>query len=274
MDEVDEVMELLNASGRRRLSASITPRAAAIKTLVDKYESLLPRWQAAVLTAQAELETQGVDELPWANMKFSFSTDKSKTLGSTKYRDWESLDIAVGQPMFNYNLARYKYHIDLGGGGGTTWSGTVEKLAMPGLLFHHVTPTKDYIHDELVPWRHYIPVSTDLRDLKSKVDWAESHPDEARGIAESATQFMRHLGTPKGYEALLQKKFVEPIRRVIEAYKPVALTHPGMSWKKVLESLDDYDTIPVVECSGDGGRPERACRMLVEDDAVSSWRKY
>ena len=50
-------------------------------------------------------------------------------------------------------LAQYKYHINPGGGGGSTWSGTIVKLAMPGLLFHHyLTPTKDYFHDWLVPW--------------------------------------------------------------------------------------------------------------------------
>lgn len=47
-------------------------------------------------------------------------------------------------------------------------TGTVEKLAMPGLLFHHVSPTKDYIHDRLKPWKHYIPVRPDLKDLKAK----------------------------------------------------------------------------------------------------------
>ena len=41
-------------------------------------------------------------------------------------------------------LAHYKYQIDIGGGGGTTWTGTIQKMAMPGLLFHHITPTKDY----------------------------------------------------------------------------------------------------------------------------------
>jgi hypothetical protein len=97
------------------------------------------------------------------------------------------------------DLARYKYHIDLGGGGGTTWTGTIDKLAMPGLLFHHMTPTKDYFHDLLVPWRHYIPVSEDLSDLKSKYDWAESHPNEAKRIADASTQFMRELGTVEGF---------------------------------------------------------------------------
>ena len=40
-------------------------------------------------------------------------------------------------------LAAYRYQLDLGGAGGTTWTGTLEKLAMPGMLFHHETPAMD-----------------------------------------------------------------------------------------------------------------------------------
>lgn len=36
--------------------------------------------------------------------------------------------MARGDRMSRPELAKYKYHIDLGGGGGTTWTGTIEKL--------------------------------------------------------------------------------------------------------------------------------------------------
>jgi hypothetical protein len=50
---------------------------------------------------------------------------------------------------------------------------------MPGLLFHHITPTKDYIFDQIQPWVHYVPVREDLEDLMEKLEWAETHQDEA-----------------------------------------------------------------------------------------------
>jgi hypothetical protein len=53
-------------------------------------------------------------------------------------------------------------------GGGTTWSGTVTKLSMPGVLFHHETPTRDWYHEEMEPWKHHIPVNWDLTDLRAK----------------------------------------------------------------------------------------------------------
>ncbi|KAL7538284.1 hypothetical protein ACHAXR_008437 [Thalassiosira sp. AJA248-18] len=172
----------------------------------QQIDLLLPRWKGVALTADAELRAQGTASLPWANIKFSEYRDpnagKSPTVGSDRYASWEE--------------------VDLGGGGGTTWSGTVQKLAMPGLLFHHVTPTKDYIHDHLKAWKHYIPVSANLQDLKAKFDWAESHPVEAKRIADAGTEFMRQLGTPQGFGKVFDQTFADPLSRVIKAYQPVA----------------------------------------------------
>jgi len=79
----------------------------------------------------------------------------------------------------------------LGGGGVTTWFGTLDKLGMPGLLFHHETSAKDNFHDEILPWIHYIPINEDLSDLKEKFDWAEANSDEARRISEAGTEYVK-----------------------------------------------------------------------------------
>jgi len=229
----------------------------------------LPRWKGAALTAQAELDAGG--GLPWANIKMSTYRDekKSATVGSKKYELWESIGIAVGRSKSLPELAKYKYHIDLGGAGGTSWIGTIEKLAMPGLLFHHVTPTKDYIHDRMQPWKHYVPVSHDLRDLKKQFKWAESHPQQAKRIAERGTEFMRRLATPEGMDQLIREDFVEPLRRAIEAYRPVASVYPGVtSWRDVLEK--DNKVLPVYECAGFAA--DSGCRVIGGDD-VREWRR-
>lgn len=248
-------------------------RVTAITALTSIYDKLLPRWKAVTLSAQAELEA-GKTKLPWANMKFSsyLSAGKSSTVGSLRYAPWESVGLATGSGMPPSDLAKFKYHIDLGGGGGTTWSGTVEKLAMPGLLFHHVTPTKDYIHDRLVEWKHYVPVSADLKDLKNKFEWAESHPREAKRISDAGTEFMRDLGKPEGFGRMFQEEFVDPLRQVIEAYRPVRSVHPEMEgWKELLQSMgDDARILPVMECSG--LTPEKSC-SLVGGDVTLAWQR-
>jgi len=65
--------------------------------------------------------------------------------------------------MSSAGLAAYRYHVDLGGGGGTTWMGTLQKLAMPGLLFHHETVMRDFYFDDIRPMVHYVPVKAGAR---------------------------------------------------------------------------------------------------------------
>ena len=184
------------------------------------------------------------------------------TIGSEKYKTYDEFDIATGDYMSRFDLAKYKYHIDLGGGGGTTWTGTLEKLAMPGLLFHHVTPTKDYFHDRLVPWVHYVPVAPDLSDVKEKFDWAESHPEEAKGISDQATAFMQSLGTDEGFAQMFEEEFTEPIRRAMDAYSPVSVASPGKSWEDMLE---EGGMIPAMTCTGYSNNPA-SCRSTGDGD--------
>ena len=244
-------------------------KAAAVKSLKEQYKQLLPRWKAVVLTAEAEVQAEETarqagrsDEeiLPWANMKFSRFIKggiKSMTRGMEHYKEWEGIDFpATGEYIDLKHHMKHRYHIDLGGGGGTTWTGTIQKLAMPGMLFHHMTPTKDYIHDYMKPWRHYIPVSSDLGDLKRKFDWAESHPERSQQIAEEGTNLMRHLSSREGFKQMFNEVMTEPLRRIIEAYQPVSTTRDQTNWTNWRDALrkieGDNVMASVIECSGVG----------------------
>jgi len=249
-----------------------TSKEAAVEYLMseESYNTLLPRWKATVLTAEAEVSANKSDnEIPWANMKFSSYINrgsKTRTQGSKQYKKWEDIDMATGEYLGSEQLLHYKYHIDLGGGGGTTWSGTIIKLALPGLLFHHVTPAKDYIHDYMKSMVHYVPIKEDLSDLKEKFDWAESHPDEAKKIADEATKLMRYLTSEEGFREMYQQRFVDTLRQVIDAYQPLSTTHfptthaerlrtpnTSTSWKdvkKAIAQIEGEGTLrPVIECA-------------------------
>lgn len=100
-------------------------KAAAVHALRGMYKDLLPRWQAVVLTADAEAKAatepigaHGNHGLPWANMKFSsyvHGGSKTRTEGADHYKDWENIGFATGEYMRLAKLATYKYQIDLGG---------------------------------------------------------------------------------------------------------------------------------------------------------------
>jgi hypothetical protein len=118
-------------------------------------------------------------------------------------------------------LSRYKYHIDLGGAGGTTWTGTLEKLAMPGLLFHHETPAKDWYYDSLQAWHHYVPIRTDLSDLKKRYRWAEANQEEARAIAERGTAFAKSFFSYHNLQKVYERYFGESgvLSNIVDAYE-------------------------------------------------------
>jgi hypothetical protein len=133
-------------------------------------------------------------------------------------------------------ISEYKYQIDLAGAGGTTWTGTLEKLAMPGLLFHHETPAKDWYHDSLKAWYHYVPVRTDLADLKERYRWAEEHQDEARAIAERGTEFAKSFFSYQNLQKEHESYFGESgvLWKIVDAYE-----NHNSSFDSILASYQD-----------------------------------
>ena len=148
---------------------------------------------------------------------------------------------------------------------GTTWTGTIEKLALPGVLFHHVTPTKDWFHDHLVPWVHYIPVAVDLSDLRAKFEWAESHPEETRRIAEAGTEFARRMGSLDGYAQLYQEHIVHPLGNIITAYKTPRKKYHGLKTLDILKEAGDGNFGIVARCGGWPAERSR-CRWTMKDE--------
>ena len=233
-------------------------KAAATLALQQVYDKLYPRWKGVVLTAEAEVEVESSaaqaeeeesDLLPWANIKFS------NTIAPEQARldEVNTYISAKGERMNAAQLAKYKYHIDIGGGGGTTWTGTIAKLAMPGLLFHHVTPTTDYIHDyKMKPWIHYVPIKADLSDLREKYEWAESHPEVAKLIASQGSELVRYWTSSDGFKEMYQDIFVDQVRQVIEAYQPISTTNPDSNWEKELENYEGKTFEAKIMCSGKG----------------------
>jgi hypothetical protein len=257
--DIPEEVRAMSDDGDEDDYGASKKKLAATEAMKEASKLFWPRWKAVVLSAEADREAEATvaearrlkesknDEdakqqdhneekdspLPWADMRFTKASIASPI--SQPYDKFEEFGVpAKAKSMSLDELAKFKYQIDLGGGGGTTWTGTLQKLAMPGLLFHHVTPTKDYIHDHMVPWVHYVPIAPDLSDLKEKYDWAEAHPDAAKMIAENGSALVQELSTPEGFGRMYDEDIVSPLRRIIEAYTPVSESHPGMEWREVI----------------------------------------
>lgn len=229
-----------------------------LRAINDVYNFLRPQWKAAMITVQAEVNAFNANKnpkrkqkvLPFANMKLLRSSLAfHKATGFDKqsqyYKEWNAIGMAAtGDDLPPEELARYKYHIDIGGRGGTSysvqwWSSTIEKLAFPGLLFHHETGAEDWYFEHLVPWVHYVPVKEDLSDLQEQFEWAEKHEKKARDIAKAGTEFVRRMGRPEGLDEISRRHFLKPLENIIEAFQPIDGT-----------PLDTNGFQQIMRCSG------------------------
>ena len=57
---------------------------------------------------------------------------------------------------------------------------------------------KDSYFDDLIPWRHYIPIKEDLSDLRAKYQWARAHDDVCRQISLEAKRWLASFVSDRG----------------------------------------------------------------------------
>jgi len=84
-------------------------------------------------------------------------------------------------------LIKYKYLIDIGGNG---WSGRLKWLLFskrPLLLVDR--NYIEYFYEDLIPYKHYIPVNMDLSNLLDQVKWMKENPEKSLEIANNAFEF-------------------------------------------------------------------------------------
>ena len=185
---------------------------------MEHWDGMTPRWRGTMLSLLASQE-----EVPWIDVKFVMSQEKLddyKYISYCSYNKNLEFEFATSQYMGEDEQIKYKYHIDLGGGGGTTWTGTFRKLGMPGVLFHHETKMKDWFYDEIKPWVHYIPIEWDLGDLRQKYEWAEANPEECQAISQRATDFFLDFRRRENIQDLYHRLFQKYLGSLVDAYVP------------------------------------------------------
>ena len=85
--------------------------------------------------------------------------------------------------------------VDLVGGG---YSGRVPLLLHTGRPLLYIERTVRTFYDTpphaIQPWKHYVPIATNLHDVPTKLQWALDHPRKAEAIAAAGVSFAReHL---------------------------------------------------------------------------------
>ena len=70
----------------------------------------------------------------------------------------------------------------------------------------------------MVPWKHYIPVHIDLRDLHSKWFYAQSNPEQAKAISDEASKLAAYILSSNYMELVYQELFVEYLGQLVGSY--------------------------------------------------------
>jgi hypothetical protein len=164
--------EILNARNRR----------AKMESLVAS-DRISPRFRAVLMS---KLRPDIIDA------KFFQSTLAGNIPLRARARN-DPLDTDTSEHIEQGTLGKYRYQLDLGGGGGTTWTGTISKLAMPGVLLHHETSMKDSYFDTLEPYKHYLPLKEDLSNFDELIQFVKDNPQKAKEISAAASEWVRNF---------------------------------------------------------------------------------
>ena len=87
------------------------------------------------------------------------------------------------------DMARHRYILDVDGF-TNSWDGLFWKLYSGSVVLKHASLWKQWYYDDLVPWKHYVPVANDFSDLGEKIRWCHHHDDECREIGRNARDFV------------------------------------------------------------------------------------
>jgi len=245
-----------------------------LDSLVSVYDKMTPRWRAVITTCQNDIQViQG--EKQWIDVRFY------ETNGNAHYHQQFNdygVKVRSDDGMDAIEQAMYRYQIDFGGGGGTTWRGTLTKMAMPGVLFHHETKMKDWYFDLLTPWQHYVPVKWDLSDMRERYDWAQTHPEECQRISKNASDLVQYLLSEEYLETLYGELYRDYLGRVVEAYQPTRIENQYAGHSTTIQShlrdqydKDGYEFTLVIQCDDhdcyQGGSIDG--NMQVKGEAIS-----
>ena len=92
------------------------------------------------------------------------------------------------------DFINYKYHVDIDGN-TNSWPGLFQKLLTGSVVLKVESSGKyrQWYYDRLVPWRNFVPVSSDMSDLIERLKWLKSNDDKARAIGAEGKKLAESL---------------------------------------------------------------------------------
>lgn len=97
---------------------------------------------------------------------------------------------------------KYKYVVDADGY-HCAWKSLFLKLMTGSVVLKIDSPFEQWYHRKLMPWRHYIPVSRDVKELRELHQWLITHDEEARTIAQEGSDFISRVNLESALDGMV-----------------------------------------------------------------------
>ncbi|MCB0332243.1 MAG: hypothetical protein KDD55_02020 [Bdellovibrionales bacterium] len=111
--------------------------------------------------------------------------------GEVTKEDFEELGLFDELVPFS-TFQRYRYQIDIDGV-CCAWLSCFLKLASQSAVLKVESHYEQWYFDRLVPWVHFVPVSSNLSNLRERIEWLQNHDESARAIGMASHQLMKEF---------------------------------------------------------------------------------
>ena len=101
------------------------------------------------------------------------------------YQQNASCSYRQAQSLSPVDMMKYKYILSIGGTSGTSNS-ILWKLASSSVVLYVKSEFRDWYDAFLVPWKHYVPIASDLSDLENMYLLLESDAAISKRIIKNA----------------------------------------------------------------------------------------
>ena len=120
-------------------------------------------------------------DAPDCNVKFSSLVQSADPIVDQSRLD--ACDLVGGRVQAEQWVG-HKFALDVDGN-TNAWSNLLQRLLLGCCVLKVASKRgfRQWYYDDLVPWRHFVPVAADLSDLREKVAWCRSHLPECEAIA-------------------------------------------------------------------------------------------
>jgi len=166
-----------------------------------------PRLKVSYLSATTKPDKDGVPYLDAGISNWNLRARKLQNEMYLRTIDIDKLPFGLAPRLSPQEQSGFKYIINVDGH-VTAYRLSLE-LSMGSVVLLVKSQWKIWYSDLLVPYKHYVPVKTDMSDLITQIKWCRENDEECEQIAKNSLEFFNTNLQKKGAMDYLQKTLVD-----------------------------------------------------------------